>query len=37
MPIKSAFTLGVKDSSVKFPNTKLVIQDPNLFTMKILC
>ncbi len=34
---KGAFTLGVKDSSVKSPNTKLVIQDLNLFIMHILC
>jgi hypothetical protein len=34
---KSAFTLGVKDFSIKSHNTKLVIYDLNLFTMKILC
>jgi hypothetical protein len=34
--LKVAFTLGVNDSSNKSPNnTKLVIQDLNLFTMKI--
>jgi hypothetical protein len=32
-----AFTLGVKDSCMKSPNTKLVVQDLNVFTMKILC
>jgi hypothetical protein len=34
---KGAFTLGVKDSSIKSPNTKLVISNLNLFTTKILC
>jgi hypothetical protein len=31
-----AFTLSVMDSSIKSPNTKLVISDLNLFAMKIL-
>jgi hypothetical protein len=30
-----AFTLSVMDSSIKSPNTKLVISDLNLFAMKI--
>ncbi len=34
---KGAFTLGVKESSIMSPNTKLVILDLNLFTSKILC
>ncbi len=33
--LKVTFTLGVNDSSNKSPNTKLVIQDLNLFTMTI--
>jgi hypothetical protein len=31
-----AFTLGVKDPSIKCPNTKLFIKDWNLFPTKIL-
>jgi hypothetical protein len=33
----SAFIFGVKDSSIKSANTKLVNLDLNLFTMNILC
>jgi hypothetical protein len=32
-----ASTLGVRDSSVEFPKTMLVIEDLNLLTMKLLC
>jgi hypothetical protein len=34
---KSAFTLGVRDSTVESPNTMLAIYDLKLVAMKILC
>ncbi len=34
---EGAFTLGVKDSSIKSPNTKLVIYNLNLLNTKTLC
>jgi hypothetical protein len=34
---KGLFTLGGRDSSVEYPNTKLIIYALNLDIMKILC